>query len=526
MSFISSEFIFLIVCLLIVYYFLGTFYKKYQWVVLLIASLVYYCSETKILSIYLVLTVLVSWLCANRIQNIEIRYNNIISEIQQAEEKKKLKKEMRTKAEKRKKVVLLCALLPMLGMLAFLKCRPHFIFDSEMTKFNWFIMPLGISFFTFFSVGYCVDVYRGTVPAEKNILKYALYICYFPHIGQGPLDRYEELMPQLTRDHQFDRYEFRLGIERVLIGYFKKLVIANNLSLFIDPVYSAPVSYSGIVLIFATLMYAIQIYADFSGYMDIACGISRCLGIKLTENFETPYFSKSIAEYWRRWHISLGAWFRDYLYYPILRSSFISKISKGLRAKGKKMIASNISTSIGLLLTWSMIGFWHGSNWNFIIHGLYHGGIIIISTWLGGFYIKCRTKLNIREESLPWNIFQVVRTFIIVCIGYIFFRSDSMETAVTIISRIAGAFYYEGWSVGLFSEKLDKLYWICMFFGIAMMLLMDLIERKEPFLNWLNSKTLPVRWSLLYIFMMSVLFVVVFSNIKEAGAGNFIYYNF
>ena len=133
-----------------------------------------------------------------------------------------------------------------------------------------------------------MDVYRGTVPVEKNILKYALYVCYFPHIWQGPLDRYEELMPQLTSSHQFDKSECRLGIERALIGYFKKLVIANNLCLFIDPVYSDPTGYSGIVLVFATLMYAVQIYADFSGYMDIACGISRCLGIKLAENFDVP----------------------------------------------------------------------------------------------------------------------------------------------------------------------------------------------------------------------------------------------
>ena len=525
MSFVSIEFFALLAGLFIVYFFLGKMNSRYQWTAILIASLIYYCSNAGFLSLYLIASVSVSWLYGITVKQVEKKQEAALKAIQQSENSKEEKRNIRKNSEHVKKVFLLCALLLLLGTLIVLKCLAG-RFPVPEGRINWLVMPLGISFFSFLCVGYCVDVYRGTISAETNILKYILYVSFFPHIGQGPIDRYENLAHQLTEQHHFNKTDFISGTERMLIGFFKKLVIANNLRSFVDPVYKDPSSFSGFVLAFATLMYAFQIYADFSGYMDIACGVSKCLGIELAENFRTPYFSKSVAEYWRRWHITLGAWFRDYLYYPVLRSGFLSRITKKLRADGKKKLAQNISVTIGLLTTWLLIGFWHGTSWNYIVHGLYHGTFIILSTVCAHFYAKCREKSRINENSTVWKLFQVIRTFTIVCIGYVLFRADSLNTAILIFRRIVTEFCYDGWSYGLISDKLDLFYWLFMLAGICVIIAIDLLERKESFILWLNRQKQPLRWGILYLFILSVMFVVVFSNVKEAGAGNFIYYNF
>ena len=525
MSFVSGEFFVLLTSLFIVYFLLGKLNSHFQWFAVLVASIIYYVSATKLLFVYLMTAVFISWVYGIAILQLEKKQKTALESLPQTENSKELKKNIRKKSEHTKQIYLFCSLLLLLGTLIVLKCCSG-IFPAPDGRTSWLVMPLGISFFTFLSVGYCVDVFRGTVPAETNILKYALYVCYFPHIGQGPIDRYENLAPQLTDIHLFNSSEFLQGIERVLLGYFKKLVIANHLAMFIDPVFTEPGSYSGFVLVFAVFMYAFQLYADFSGYMDIACGVSQCLGIRISENFHTPYFSKTIAEYWRRWHITLGAWFRDYLYYPILRSALVSRISKRLRSAGYKKLAQNLSTSFGLLITWLLIGFWHGNSLNFVLYGFFHGSIIILSTFLSDFYGKCRVRLQIHEDNTAWKLIQTIRTFIIICISYILFRTDCLNSSLLVIQRITTAFYYDGWTTGLISEKLDLFYWVFMFLGVFIIILIDLIERKEAFFCWLNKQMLPIRWGVLYVFMLAVLFVVVFSNVKEAGAGNFIYYNF
>ena len=525
MSFVSGRFIVLLASLFVVYYFLGKRNSQYQWIAVLIASLVYYGSAMKLLSAYLLASVIISWIYGITVRQVNKKQEVSILALPKSGNVKEEKKSIRKKSEQIKKVFLFCSLILLLGTLIVLKCCSGMLSVPE-GRINWLIMPLGISFFTFLCVGYCIDIFRGTITAETNFFKYALYVSYFPHIGQGPIDRYGDLATQFVEIHHFDRTEFIMGIERILIGYFKKLVIANHLSLFIDPVFTDPGTHSGFVLAFAAFMYAFQLYADFSGYMDIACGVSQCLRIRVSENFHTPYFSRSIAEYWRNWHITLGAWFRDYLYYPILRSGLISGLSKKLRSAGCKKMAQILSTTIGLLITWLLIGFWHGTSLNYIIYGLYHGSFIILSTVFSEVYSKFRVKLNISEYSISWRTFQIIRTFTIICISYILFRANSLDSSLAIFRRIVTAFYYDGWTLGLINEKLDLLYWSCMALGIFIIIVIDLIERKESFICWLNRQKLPVRWGVLYLFMLCVLFVVLFSNVREAGAGNFIYYNY
>lgn len=523
MSFVSLEFLLLLLSLFVLYFLSAKLFPKLQWGVLLLASVIFYYWVMREYTLYLMLYILTAWLCGISIEKIGNKY--LENRINNGSEEEK--QHLKIITSFLQKLTLTLAIILMLGCLLLVKCKGFFLSDFPEGAAQWLIMPLGISFFAFLNIGYCVDIYRGTAKAENNPLKYALYVSYFPHILQGPLDRFDTLSPQLFSVHDFSGDKFKSGLERMLIGYFKKLAVANNLGMFVDSTYAVPSERSGIVLVLATLAYAMQIYADFSGYMDIVCGISECLGIRIEENFKTPYFSESIAEYWRRWHITLGAWFRDYLYYPILRSEAFRCLSKRLRSQRKKKLAKILPTSLGLLITWFLIGFWHGNSWNFIVHGLYHGCFIISSTMLADFYGTLRTKSRISEDAFSWHLFKKVRTFLLVCIGYVFFRADSLRTALTIYKRIFSDFFYEGWSIGFYNEKFDAFFWIAMLVLALLIVMLDIVsEKKGNFVSWLNRQKLPLRWCILYFLMLSTLCMIVFSDVKAAGAGNFIYYNF
>ena len=499
MSFVSINFIIFVAVLFVVYFVIGELVPKYQWTVLLAASLIFYISAVKWLAVYLLGIIGITWLFPFL---------------------------MRKASNRKRKIYLTICLIVVLGILLCLKCRNAYVrFVPEIIR-SGIVMPLGISFFSFLSIGYVIDVYRGTVEAEKNPLKYAVYVSFFPHITQGPLDRYSELQSQLFDRHKFEGNSFKMGVERILLGYFKKLIVANNLGSFVESIYSEPELYSGIILAFSTLMYAFQIYADFSGYMDIACGISECMGIRIAENFETPYFSESIAEYWRRWHSTLGSWFRDYLYYPVLRSYPVTELSRKLRKAGHKKASRNVPTTIGLLCTWLLIGFWHGASGNFIAHGLFHGTIIILSTVLAKWYGLCKEKLHIDDKSKLWRAFKILRTFILVNIGYVLFRADSFSSAVTIYRRILTKNFYFGWSYGLINRTYDWFFWTCMAVALLICLMIELVERREHFILWLNRQNIAVRWLLLYIMMLPVACIILFSNVQAASAGNFLYFNF
>ena len=399
------------------------------------------------------------------------------------------------------------------------------IFDVK--PLNWLVLPLGISFYTFQSIGYCVDVYRDSIEPEHNFFKYALYVSFFPQICQGPIGKYAELSPQLFEDHSFDYDRFIAGLERMLLGVFKKLAIANNLGLIVDRIYNQPLDYSGLVLLLTTFIYGIQLYADFSGYMDIMLGIGQILGIKLSENFKTPYFSRSISEFWRRWHISLGVWFKDYLYYPILRTHWLTNMSKSLLKKGNKKLAKILPTVIGLFLTWVLIGCWHGASWNFIIYGVYHGFFIILATILSNQYEQTRNFFKIKDGSKIWNIFQIFRTYIIVNIGYILFRAQDLHTVNNIVFRILNNFLtgtLKESLKGLTSDMTGKYFYIILCICLIILIGIELIEEKQNnIINYIHNKPTIVRWCFLYILLF---FTIAFGNNATDSANNFLYFNF
>jgi D-alanyl-lipoteichoic acid acyltransferase DltB (MBOAT superfamily) len=307
-----------------------------------------------------------------------------------------------------------------IGLLGFFKYY-NFFLDNFVTAFSFFglkinasslniILPVGISFYTFQTLSYTIDIFKRKMSPTKNFIAFSAFVSFFPQLVAGPIERACHLLPQFYEKKQFKYLNFTEGLKQILWGLFKKIVIADRLAIVVNEIYNNPNEYHGFTLIFGTVLFAFQIYCDFSGYSQIAIGTSKLFGFDLMKNFNMPYLSSSLSEFWRRWHISLSTWFRDYLYIPL-----------GGNRKPKLRIYLNI------LLVFIISGFWHGAKWTFIIWGAIHGIILILEIIFN--------KVKLPSNKLL-NSFKIIRVFIIVCLGWIFFRANNLNDAVHILSEI------------------------------------------------------------------------------------------
>ncbi len=327
----------------------------------------------------------------------------------------------KTDRNPRKKAYLVTGLLLSFGSLFLFK---YFDMTAQMSadllgkmgisvqplRLNW-MLPVGISFFTFQMTGYLIDVYRGRMKHEKSFLYFALYVSFFPQLVAGPIERAQNLLPQFKKEHKFRIATFRCNIVRVLWGYFKKVVVADRLAVFVDAVYSAPDEFGGWVTLLATLFFAVQIYCDFSGYCDIAIGIARIMGFKLMTNFDRPYMATSIKEFWDRWHISLSTWLRDYIYIPL---------------GGNRV--SKLRYFWNILVTFTASGVWHGAGLTYLLWGFCHGVMVAGHRILFGRKKKSRNGL---VKSLGWLV-----TFVFVCAAWVLFRAENMRDALTVFHNM------------------------------------------------------------------------------------------
>ena len=301
-------------------------------------------------------------------------------------------------------------------------------------------MPLGISFYTFQSTGYVIDVYREKIDAEKNLAKFALFVSFFPQIIQGPISFYDQLASQLYENHRFDYKNLKYGLELIVWGYFKKMIIADRAVIFINTVTANYKAYNGTVILLTVLTYALQLYADFSGGIDISRGLAEILGIHMVDNFKRPYFSVSINDYWRRWHITLGAWMKNYVFYSLAMSKTFLQMSKNMKlkignTKAGAHIAKVFPTCLASLITFLIVGIWHGSNWKYVAFGIWNGGVIMISILLQPVFNQILEKLKIDIKGRKWHIFQIFRTFLIVLIGYMFDIGENFVSAMDMLIR-------------------------------------------------------------------------------------------
>ena len=350
-----------------------------------------------------------------------------------------------------RKLLLIVSICVNLGLLAFFKYT-NFLLGSAHTVLNVFgftydqpmysiVLPLGISFYTFETISYIVDVYLGRVKAVRNLLDYALYIMFFPHLIAGPIVRPRDFLPQIHRRKHPNWDRLQLGVQMFLIGLFKKAVIADHLAMVADPVFAEPTAYATSAVWLGVVSYAVQIYCDFSGYTDMAIGAAHMLGFKLPMNFNMPYFAANITDFWRRWHISLSTWLRDYLYIPL-----------GGNRHGTWKTYRN------LMITMLLGGLWHGANWTFVVWGLYHGLLLALHR-----AIRLPAWMGHRLLRPMW----VATTFFAVCLGWVFFRAQSFSDAYDVLRRLAwpveGKTFAEPTVVG--AVGLLALVFVCHLFG-------------------------------------------------------------
>ena len=410
MLFASYEFIGFLLIVLLVYYLLP---GKLQWGFLLLASYTFYFLSDPRYLIYIFITSLSTYLAARKIQ-------------QSKDDLKALPKEER-KAHKaaaasvQKRLFLACLLFN-LGILAVIKYTNFTISNinsllhtfgstSELSFVN-LVIPMGISFYTFMAMGYLIDVKRGTVKAETNFFKFALFVSFFPQLVQGPISRFGDLSKTLFEPHRPQYAVITRGLQRILWGYFKKLVIADRIIVAVNAIIHDADTYRGGYVFIGMMFYALELYCDFTGGIDITIGIAEAMGITVTENFIRPYFSKNIKEYWNRWHITMGSWFTDYIFYPISICQPMLKLSKWSRAKLGNQIGKRVPVYLASFIVWFTTGIWHGASWNFIVWGLGNFVVIMISQELEPFYRWFHGRFQV-AGTFPWRLFQVIRTVLI-----------------------------------------------------------------------------------------------------------------
>lgn len=405
-SYFNVTFICFLAISLIVYYLVP---KKIRWVILLLASVCYYLSISLPAGFFLLYAAIATWTASLYIQKIYDASGEGSSD----------------KSDKRaSRPAMIAGVVLGLGMLCVLKYT-NFVIENinalihgDLSFVN-FILPLGVSYYTLMSLGYLLDVYWKRMPAEKNFFKYLLFLSFFPQLLQGPIGRYNKLSPQLLGGRGFDLHQIKLGLMRILWGAFKVMLLGGWSDIFATAIFDDPDTYAGIA-IFGVLLFSVQLYANFSGGIDMTIGIAQLFGIQLDENFRRPYFSKSISEFWQRWHMTLGSWMRDYVFYPITLSKRIQATGKWAKKHWGRVVGVMLPVSIADLIVFFLTGIWHGAAWGFIAWGLYNGVIIAFSNLMKGPYKTWKKKLHINDKSTGWKIFQMCRTFALINLSWYF----------------------------------------------------------------------------------------------------------
>ena len=308
--------------------------------------------------------------------------------------------------------------------------------NSELLPFNSLLLPLGISFYTFQAVGYLLDVYRGIAKPERNIAKFALFLSFFPQLIQGPISRHRELSAQLYASRKFNHIDALHGFQLMLWGLIKKLVIADRIFLTVTTIFANSDEYKGLYVLIGITVHVIWLYMDFSGGVDIARGVGQMFGIILPQNFIRPFFSKTMPEYWRRWHCTLNDWWRDYLFYPLLRSKSMTKLGRFVRKNISDGFGKMIGIYICIVVVRVVNAMWHGADAYFIAEGLYFGIIIVLGIALAPVFKKIIKATRINTGKLSWKVFQIIRTFVLVCISRIFMATAGVVSGIAALSSV------------------------------------------------------------------------------------------
>ena len=511
MFFTSYDFLIFILVLFLLYYCIP---KKFQWMLLLAASYFFYFMAGAEFLIYILITTVTTYFAAYKIEQNETRQKAYIKEHKaelSLEEKKEYKKKQKSV---RLRWIVACILLN-IGILAVVKyanfaiANVNSILDAlgggAQLSFVSLALPLGISFYTFQSLGYLIDVYRGVYPAEKNLFKFALFVSFFPQLIQGPISRFGDLSKTLYQEHSFNSRTVCYGLQRMLWGYFKKMVIADRILTGVSTIIGNTTDYSGAYIFVGMIFYTVELYADFTGGIDITIGIAETMGITVQENFIRPYFSKSLKEYWRRWHISMCNWFRDYLFYPVSTSKAMQKFSRFSRKHFGKTIGTRMPMYLSSFLVWFATGIWHGASWNFIVWGLLNWAVLMISQELEPLYKRFHGRFAVEGKTV-YRIFEIARTFLLVCVLNLF---DCYESLSDTFSMIISMFTVHNWQIlwdgSLMALGLTALDYVILALGVIVLILVSLWQRNGKVRDKMAQKGYPLRFCVWYGMFLVVL---------------------
>lgn len=517
MTFLSGGFLLLVGALFILYYVLP---KRFRYLSLLAGSVAFYALAGRAYLPFLGVTVVTVYGTALVLGRSLEKQKAYV-----AAHKKELPKEAlaayKKKAGRKRTALFLVCLLLNLGLLAALKYTRFFL-EAVRAPFSvhW-VLPLGISFYTFQSIGYLIDVKRGKYPPEKNFLKYALFAAFFPQMIQGPISRYDMLSKTLYDGADFDMDRVGRGLVRIAWGAAKKLIVADRLLAVAMPTFDrgAP----GSLVFLGMILYALRLYADFTGGIDMALGVGELFGVVLPENFDRPYLSKNIEEYWTRWHMTMGSWFRDYVFYPLNVSKTFLKWTKRLRTKFGDSFLSRLPLYTATLVTWFATGVWHGAGWNYALWGLTNGVVIIISLTLKPLYERFHSRFPRLKATKGYGAFEIVRTFLLMCL----IRMWDIYAAPANVWR-AFRSLFTAWDGGALVEYLSSggmspALWIVVALMTALMLFVSLKKGDGSF----RAKYLDTSWKLWLTAAALLLFTLLLGAYGPGyTASDFIYGQF
>jgi D-alanyl-lipoteichoic acid acyltransferase DltB (MBOAT superfamily) len=373
------------------------------------------------------------------------------------------------------------------------------------------LLPIGISFYTFQSLGYSLDVYRGSIAPERHFGRFALYVCFFPQLVAGPIERASHLLPQFYRDYDVDYARISSGVQQIIWGLFKKVVVADRLAIYVESVYSSPQAFEGIPILVASYFFAFQIYCDFSGYSDIAIGTARILGFDLMKNFRRPYLAHSIAEFWHRWHISLSTWFRDYLYIPM----------GGNRVRRTHHYANLFSVFL-------LSGLWHGANWTFLAWGAIHGAYLVSGLVLVPLRERLERWIPFARTSWPRRAIAIFTTFHLTLLAWVFFRADSISDAMILIqqgfsglgTQLSAMDIRSIYQASVIAVGIPKMEFILSILAVAFVIAADLFAEWGPATNTRDRRARIMRFA---GYDLLVLMIILFG---AYGQQQFIYFQF
>lgn len=526
MALVSYGFGFFCAVLLLLYYIVP---GRFQWRILLAASVLFYGFSGPLWILYPAASSVSVWYLARKIVSMTDQYRNWV---QKEQPDRTQKKAYNQRLKARQKRFLILGLLLNFGILAVLKYTNFLLsnvegilhlagISGEMEYADW-VLPLGISYYTFQSMGYLIDVYQRKYDPEKSLLRTALFVFYFPQLTVGPISRFDRLKEELYSPHRFSMDRLAAGGQRVLWGYFKKLVVADRIGPAASMITGSPEIYGGVYALLGIVGHVIQLYADFSGGIDIILGISEMFGIRLPENFDRPFSSRSLAEFWRRWHMTLMQWFREYIFFPVSTSQAARKLSAAAGRLAGKKAAGKVPVYLASLTVWSVTGIWHGASWNWVLWGLANCVFMLLSQELSGLFRSLQSRFPF-TDGRGYQCFQKVRTFFVFCLPWMFIYYPAAE----VFPRLLGILKGEGLlslMLGGYGTLMDTPDLMILGLGVLFMALAGQICGNEGLKERLSRLPWPVSYGLSFVLFLILLVTGVYGRGYEAS--QFIYNRF